>query len=585
MSVPVMLIAAAEKLTKRPLLTRLRFRRAGKTGLFLLAAAIVWAADWPMPYGNPEHNGWAGSERQLSKANVNSLTLLYKYETDNQSRGLASLTSPIINGNLITYRGFKEMLIFAGSSDRVFSVDADLNKLLWEAHLPHAASKPPTGPPTAACPGGLTAPVIMAGSSSASLHFAGIAARTPAGKSIKAANPSPYFPPLAQSIYPLLPTTLTQLDALYTVSSDGYLHVLNNSTGQDLIPSVRFVPPNAKVTSLNLRDNVVYATTADNCDGYRNAVFALDLLSPQKRVNSFAVSLGGFAGTGGTAIGNDGTIYVQAVYAPEDRGGRPYDSVVALTPRDLKVKDYFTLSDKPVKKWKGEAPGITPVVFSFPGRDVIIAGGRDGRLYLLDSRSLGGANHQTPLFASAALAQNSKRYDGNGFRGVFSTWMDVDTGIRRFYVPVFGPPRPSTGLKTDARAAGTGFILALELRGTTVKPTLAPLWISRDILSPAPAVIANGMVFVLSRGEFPRIAKTNGKPYSIAEREQLAKPAGLYVLDALTGKELYSSKTIAASAFHPAGLALANGRAYFTARDNAVYCFGIRGQQSQLLEQ
>ena len=117
---------------------------------------------------------------------------------------------------------------------------------------------------------------------------------------------------------------MTELNAVYTVSSDGYLHVLNSSTGQDLIPAIRFLQPNAKVTSLNLRDNVVYATTADNCDGYRNALFALDILSPQKTVTTFVPPQGEFAGTDATSIGNDGTVYVQVAY--------PKATVVALTP-------------------------------------------------------------------------------------------------------------------------------------------------------------------------------------------------------------------------------------------------------------
>ena len=538
-----------------------------------------------MPGGNPQRNGWAGSERRVTKGNVNGLKLLYKYQTDNRSRGIDGLSTPIISGNLITYRGFKEMLMFSGSSDKVFSVDADLNKLLWEAHLPYEASTPPAKSTTATCPGGLTAPMVMAGSSSASLHFAAIAARTPAATGVRTAHPSSYFPPLAQSVYPLLPTTLTQLNALYTVSSDGYLHVLNSSTGQDLIPSVRFVPPNAKVISLNLRDNVVYATTADNCDGYRNALFAIDLLSPEKKVTSFVTATGGFAGTVGTAIGNDGTVYVQVAFAPGNRAEHYYETVVALTPKDLKVKDYFVLNNKALKKAKDDTPGITPVVFSFPTRDLIVAGGRDGRLYLLDSRSLGGADHRTPLFASAALAERSKNYDGNGFRGIFSTWMDVDTGTRRFYAPVFGRLRPSAGLKTDDRAAGNGFIAGFELRGSSERPALAPLWVSQKMLSPAPAVIAAGMVFVLATGDSSRMAKKDGTPYSAAERDQMAQPAGLYVLDALTGKKLYSSGSLGASSSLSEGLAFANSRAYFTGQDNAVYCFGIPGQQSQLTEQ
>ncbi len=96
---------------------------------------VVCGADWPMQGGNPQHNGWAKGENLITKANVGGLKVLYKYRADNASIGLNSLTAPIIDGNLITYRGFKEMLIFGASSDKVFSVDADLNKLIWESRL------------------------------------------------------------------------------------------------------------------------------------------------------------------------------------------------------------------------------------------------------------------------------------------------------------------------------------------------------------------------------------------------------------------------------------------------------------------
>src|SRR3569833_2256588 len=96
-----------------------------------------------MPGGNPQRNSWAGSEQQLNKGNIAQLKLLYKYQSDNASKGSAALTPPIISGNLITYRGFKEMLMFAGSSGKVFSVDADLNRLLWEATLPGSGAAQP----------------------------------------------------------------------------------------------------------------------------------------------------------------------------------------------------------------------------------------------------------------------------------------------------------------------------------------------------------------------------------------------------------------------------------------------------------
>ncbi len=535
---------------------------------WILACAlggIIWAADWPMPGGNPQRNGWAASERQITKANVNTLKLLYKYQTDNQSRGTNSLTSPIVNGNLITYRGFKEMLMFAGSSDKVYSLDADLNQSIWESSLPFAASKPATKSLTGSCPGGLTAPVVMAGSSSNSLHFAALASRVPAANGVVHTHPNPYFPPLSQSLYPLLPTTLTQLNALYAVSSDGYLHVLNSSTGQDLIPSVRFVPPNAKVTSLNLRDNVVYATTADNCDGYKNALFALDILSPEKRVTSFIPAQGGFFGSVGTSIGNDGTIYVQVAYPKASGSTRLYETVVALTSKELKVKDYFTIGDKLLRTETGAA-GVTPGVFSFPQRDLVIAGGRDGRVYLLDSRSLGGADHHTPLFATSELMGRHKNVQGNGLHGLFSTWLDVDSGTRRFYACVNGRLRKSSVFSTY-RAADTGSVIAFDLKGTTERPTLEPIWSSGPIITPSPAVIADGMIFVLSPAG-----------------PQASNATTLLVLDAITGKDLYSA-VVSNSTAPASGLAVANGRIYFTGRDNAVYCIGIPAEQEQLIRQ
>jgi outer membrane protein assembly factor BamB len=525
----------------------------------ILIVASVWAADWPMPGGNPQRNGWAASERQINKANVSGLKLLYKYQSDNRSDGLNSLTAPIINGNLITYRGFKEMLIFAGSADKVFSVDADLSKLIWETQLPYNASTPQRRTSTPACPAGLTAPVVMAGSSSAFFDFAARARQRPAATGVRRRHPSPYLPPLAQSVYPLLPTTLTQLDAVYAVGSDGYLHVLNSSTGQDLIPSVRFVPPNAKVTSLNLRNNVVYATTSDNCDGYQDALFALDLLSPVKTVTSF-LAPGGFSGAAGTTIGSDGTLYVQIAYGPDKRG-RYYDTVVALTPTELKPKTYFRLGDKPVDR---ATPGISPVVFSFQGRDVVLAGGRNGRLYLLDSKSLAAPDHPAPLCMSDPLIRTGKKYKDAGFRGAFSTWSDVDTGTRWFYAPVFGSLRLSGGSNAVRSVRGDGSILALKLGGTPEQPMLQPAWISSPVISPAPAVIANGMIFVLSKGQPD------------------ATPAALRVFDALTGKELYSSGKMISGAASGAALALANGRVYFTTQENAVYCFGIPSQHTQL---
>src|ERR1700683_3613100 len=100
-----------------------------------VAALLTWAADWPSQSGNPQRDGWAKTEKAFTGENAKSIELLYKYPAENKTRSLTALTSPMINGMLITYLGFKEMLVFGGSEDNVYSVDADLNRPIWKRHF------------------------------------------------------------------------------------------------------------------------------------------------------------------------------------------------------------------------------------------------------------------------------------------------------------------------------------------------------------------------------------------------------------------------------------------------------------------
>jgi outer membrane protein assembly factor BamB len=51
--------------------------------------------------------------------------------------------------------------------------------------------------------------------------------------------------------------------------------------------------------------------------------------------------------------------------------------------------------------------------------------------------------------------------------------------------------------------------------------------------------------------------------------------ATLHALDAITGKELWSSGKEITSWNHFSGLTVANGRAYVATFDGTVYCFGV----------
>src|SRR5256885_646004 len=83
---------------------------------------------------------------------------------------------------------------------------------------------------------------------------------------------------------------------------------------------------------------------------------------------------------------------------------------------------------------------------------------------------------------------------------------------------------------------------------------------------------SHGVVFALSSGEYVRQANENqGGLFGPEERAKLSTHAILYALDAATGKELYSSGDAITSFTHFAGMAVANGRVYFSTFDNTLY--------------
>ena len=559
--------------------------------LVLIAAAaagclVTLAADWPTLSGNQQRNGWARSERTITKANVAKLQILYKFHADNQSRALNSLSSPIINGNLITFLGFKEMLVFGASSGKVFSVDADLNQLLWEAHLSNENSAAPA-PSSMVCPGGMTAPVIMPGSSSAGIHFAAARRGVIASRPIPGPHnrPMSIVPPFQAQVTPLDATTIQNLSIFYAVGADGELHLLNSFTGEDLVKPLQFVPPNSKITSLNIWHTTVYATTADDCNGASNALYALDFLRPDKYVWSFSTDGSGFSGIGGTAIGRDGTVYVQVAQGENSYIGHLRDTVLALTAKDLRVRDYFTPPGKARRRKPVGSEGITPTVFPWNGKELIAAGDSDGHLYLLDSASLGGPDHRSPLFATNSLSVRKKRKGWYGFHGAFSSWLDLNADTRWLYAPYWGA-LPHSGPLPVLAGDDTegGHMLAFKMTQSAAQPTLEPAWVSGNIPTPSPGVIANGMLFTLSSGEAPSLLCQHRKPCTLQAWEQRTRPARLLALDSATGKQLFTSgDSIKTFAHHP-DLALANGRIYFGAHDNNLYCLGIPTTQPQLTD-
>ncbi len=215
----------------------------------------------------------------------------------------------------------------------------------------------------------------------------------------------------------------------------------------------------------------------------------------------------------------------------------------------------------------------TPVVFPYQGSDLLVGSGKEGRYFLMDSKSLGGANHQTPLYRTPLVSNKNVNFQTEGSWGSFASWEGKD-GTRWVLAPIGGPV--AVDFPVSYGPTPNGGIIALKVTDAGGKTELTPAWVSRDMMTAEPPVVANGVVYVLAAGEFTAQANDeDGGLYSWEERVKHSIPAKLYALDAVTGKELYSSGDQIASFLHQAGIAVAGGRVIFGTFDGTIYCFGL----------
>jgi outer membrane protein assembly factor BamB len=190
-------------------------------------------------------------------------------------------------------------------------------------------------------------------------------------------------------------------------------------------------------------------------------------------------------------------------------------------------------------------------VFTYKDKELIAAPGGNGTLVLLDSTSLGGTDHHTPLAQTVALTKAGKRTPWEGM----ATWEDK-SGAVWIFVSIVGTVDPAVKFAASNGPATHGSIVAFKVEGEDGHMTLTPAWASRDLLNPAPPAIANGVVFALDGGN-------------------AGHHATLYALDAATGKQLYSSEDAVHTYTHLAGMSIGDGHVFFSTHDNTLYSFGI----------
>jgi hypothetical protein len=296
---------------------------------------------------------------------------------------------------------------------------------------------------------------------------------------------------------------------------------------------------------MNILGKTVYSSTARGCGGVANGIWSLDMASPDYHVSSLSTPGSRPLALTGPVLSSDGTaFFVTGAGASDPASGVNAGSVIALS-KDLKVQDWYTPAGG-----MGSYENVSPVTFEHKEKQLVVSPGKDGSIALLDAASLGGPDHHTPLSETAPVAKPGAKHSWDGF----ATWEDKD-GIAWVFASV---STEVTSTDSSLKLNGPtlhGAIVAFKVDDTG-QLALRPVWISGDMVNPAPPRIANGVVIALSAGD----ASTH---------------ATLYMLNASTGQELYSSKDAIPTSAELSGVAVGDSHAFFTDRDNVLYSFGI----------
>ncbi len=493
------------------------------------------SAEWLTSSGDAARDAWQRAESKISPMNVGKLQLLWKVKVPTKPMGMLTFREPLIVTGVKTPEGTKTLAILAGAINDVYAIDAENGKVVWQSQLKWESEKPQ-----------------------------------------EQGEGSGFICTNAMSATPVVSPIDAPIRRLYVLASDGYLHTLDLSTGGDADPPIQVLPlPYGKPYGLNLVNNVLYTVTGQGCGGVPNALYAVNLKN--KKLTVSAPPQAGLWGTAGPAVGTDGTIYFESGDGPYDAStGKLSTSVEAFTFADdrLTLKDYYSPSNHIWLSRRDLDMNVTPVVFPHEGRDLVVASGKEGRYFLMDSRSLGGADHMTPLFRSELISNKNVNFQTEGTWGSLASWKGKD-GSRW----VLGTTGGETAVPFPKSYGPTpnGGIVALKLKSQDGKLSLEPAWQSRNMMTSEPPVIVNGVVFVLAAGEYTGQANDAvGGLFSAEERIQRSVPAKLYALDAVTGKELYSSGDQVTTFLHQAGLSVAGEKVMFGTFDGTIYCFGLK---------
>ena len=523
----------------------MELRSARAACIALLCFAPLLSADWLTFGHDPQRSAWSLEEAKLTPGNAKDLELKWSLPLDNSSLALNALTAPLAARNVATADGAKALIYVAGSANHVFAVDAATGKLVWQKTLQSY---------------------------------------------VNAKAESFYLCPNAVNATPVIDR---KQNLIFVLANDGRVFGLDLGTGATRFGPFQLVPPFAKTWSLNLYGGFIYTTTSQGCGGDRSGIYSMQVSDASHHVTYEALVGAGMWDRGGPAIGDHGGLYVTTGDGPFNPSTGDYGStfLAASTP-DLNLTDYYSpLNWNEMNKKDLDLPSGGLLWFGYKNYHLIVGGGKESALYLLNADTLGSEDHQTALSVSPIVGNEAKVLEEKGIWGAPALWRDEE-GQAWIYTTLWGEPLKE-GIRgaTQNGSAPHGSVLAfkVEMNGNAKTPCLKLMWISADVNLPDAPAVANGVVFVVATGENPRQDKMLGKSFkseqdwknnllTTEERAMGTHPAELMALDAKTGKMLYQSADAMKTWVHFGGVAIDDGKIYTTDHSSTLYCFGLRAR-------
>ena len=570
----------------------MRAQRLMIVGLTCVAAGSLAFAQvgrggsqWLTPLADAQRTSWVRSDEKISVEALSKggFELQWTTKLENQPRGAYGLGSGVTASGVTL---FIPVSLVTGSSNNVYAIDNDLGYVTWERKFNLSLPAPTPG-----CPGGISAGatriVRLDGTVSSFPGFGGgrgaIGYRSVLGEpgegvqiegragSARGGGRGPATPPpppptptpaasggqpddrIPGSPRPPAgapPARATQRPSGvgYVITSDGMLHVLGLPSGKDIQRPARFLPANARWSSPIGVDTMLYAATSGGCGGAPNGVWAIDLDSELKPVVSWKTNGGPVVGA--VALAPDGTLFA-AIGAGRAAGNGRANAIVALDPKTLQPKDWFT---------QAAAEFVTgPTILRHGDKDIVAAATKDGRILLLDPKSLGGTDHATPLYASKTWLGPGSTVSADAL----ATWRQQPAsggGTTWILLPIAGAL--ATGAPATNGAVQDGAVIALKLADTGGALSMEPGWVSHNLSASATPITVNGVVFALATG-LPAASSGRGTP------------AVLHAYDGATGARLWSSDNAMTTSASPGSLWSGTGQVYVGAQDGALYAFGF----------